>query len=71
MIIECNNIYNIDCLVGLKYIQSESIDLTVTSPPYDELRTYNGYEWNFEEVAKELLRVTKKGGVVVWVVGNN
>jgi site-specific DNA-methyltransferase (adenine-specific) len=70
VIIECNNIYNIDCLVGLKYIQDESIDLTVTSPPYDELRTYNGYDWNFEELAKELLRVTKKGGVVVWVVGD-
>jgi site-specific DNA-methyltransferase (adenine-specific) len=46
------------------------IDLTVTSPPYDNLRTYKGYEFNFEEIAKELYRVTKDGGVVVWVVAD-
>lgn len=47
------------------------IDLTVTSPPYDNLRTYNGHaEFDFEEVARQLYRVTKPGGVVVWVVGD-
>lgn len=46
------------------------IDLTVTSPPYDDLRTYNGFEFDFESIAKELFRVTKTGGVVVWVVGD-
>ena len=46
------------------------IDLTVTSPPYDGLRTYNGYSFDFENIAKELFRVTKDGGVVVWVVGD-
>ena len=46
------------------------VDLTVTSPPYDDLRTYNGYSFDFEAVAKELFRVTKDGGVVVWVVGD-
>ena len=46
------------------------IDLTVTSPPYDNLRDYNGYSFDFESIAKELFRVTKKGGVVVWVVGD-
>ena len=46
------------------------VDLTVTSPPYDGLRTYNGYCFNFENVAKELFRVTKQGGVVVWVVAD-
>jgi len=46
------------------------VDLTVTSPPYDNLRTYNGYSFDFEAVAKELFRVTKQGGVVVWVVGD-
>ena len=46
------------------------IDLTVTSPPYDNLRNYNGYEFEFEKIAKELYRVTKDGGVVVWVVGD-
>ena len=46
------------------------VDLTVTSPPYDNLRTYNGYSFDFESIAKELYRVTKDGGVVVWVVGD-
>jgi site-specific DNA-methyltransferase (adenine-specific) len=46
------------------------IDLTITSPPYDNLRTYNGYTFDFEGIAKELYRVTKQGGVVVWVVGD-
>lgn len=48
----------------------ECIDLTVTSPPYDNLRAYNGYTWDFEAVAHQLYRVTKQGGVVVWVVGD-
>lgn len=46
------------------------VDLTVTSPPYDGLRSYNGYSFPFEEIAKELFRITKNGGVVVWVVGD-
>jgi len=54
----------------MKYIPDEVIDLTVTSPPYDNLRTYDGYEFNFKEIARELYRITKKGGVVVWVVGD-
>lgn len=47
------------------------IDLTVTSPPYDGMRDYNGYSFPFEEIAKELFRVTKEGGVVVWIVGDS
>lgn len=46
------------------------IDLTVTSPPYDNLRDYKGYSFPFEDIAKELYRVTKEGGVVVWVVAD-
>ena len=46
------------------------VDLTVTSPPYDGLRTYNGYSFPFEEIAQELYRVTKQGGVLVWVVSD-
>jgi site-specific DNA-methyltransferase (adenine-specific) len=30
------------------------IDLIVTSPPYDDLRTYNNFDFNFEEICKEL-----------------
>lgn len=47
-----------------------SIDLTVTSPPYDALRNYNGYNFDFNGIAKSLYRITKKGGVLVWVVGD-
>ena len=59
-----------DCVEGMKLLPNECIDLTVTSPPYDNLRKYEGFEWDFEATAKELYRVTKKGGVVVWVVGD-
>ena len=68
---ELNKIYCMDCLDGLKQLDDECIDLTVTSPPYDNLRTYNGYSFDFENIAKELYRVTKKGGVVVWIVGDS
>jgi len=70
MQIELDHIYNIDCLVGMRQMESESVDLVVTSPPYDNLRTYNGYCFDFENIARELYRVTKQGGVVVWVVGD-
>ena len=62
----CGN--NIDVL---KTMESECIDLTVTSPPYDNLRDYNGYSFDFEGLAEQLYRVTKKGGIVVWVVGDS
>lgn len=68
-----NNIYNCNCIEGLKQLDSNSVDLTVTSPPYDNLRDYNGAEWNFEifkTIAEELYRVTKPGGIIVWVVGD-
>lgn len=65
-----DKIYCIDCVEGMKTLPDNSIDLTVTSPPYDDLRKYNGYSWDFEAVACELFRITKPGGVVVWVVGD-
>ena len=73
--LELNNIYNCDCRDGLKQLEDNVVDLTVTSPPYDSLRTYqdDAFAWNFDifkEVANELYRVTKPGGVVVWVVGD-
>ena len=54
----------------LKEIPSQSIDLCLTSPPYDDARDYNGYSFEFEVVAKELFRVIKNGGVLVWVVAD-
>lgn len=68
--LELNKIYNIDCVDGMNMISDNNIDLTVTSPPYDNLRTYNGYSFDFESVAKELYRITKIGGIVVWIVGD-
>lgn len=62
-----NQIINVDCLLGLQVLPDNCIDLTVTSPPYDDLRTYNGAidQWNFEkfqQIARELFRVTAMGG---------
>jgi len=51
-------------------VKDNSVQLTVTSPPYDNLRKYNGFTWDFPAVAWELYRVAKQGGVVVWVVGD-
>ena len=67
-------IYNEDCLETMRRMPDNHIDLTITSPPYDNLRTYkNTLNWNesiWKQVIKELFRVTKTGGVVVWVVGD-
>jgi len=63
-----------DCLERMKEIPDGSVDLTVTSPPYDNLRTYNNsLDWGehvWKPVLQELFRVTKKGGVVVWIVSD-
>lgn len=67
---EINTIYNCDCLELMKNMPENFIDLTVTSPPYDCIRDYKGFAFDFENMAKELYRVTKEGGVVVWVVGD-
>ena len=67
---EINKIYCESNLETMAKMPDNFIDLTVTSPPYDGLRTYNGYSFPFEDIAKELYRVTKQGGVVVWVVGD-
>ena len=55
----------------LKDMENNYIDLTVTSPPYDNLREYNGYSFDFEGIANQLLWVTKEGGIIVWVVGDS
>lgn len=69
--IEINRNYNESNLETMAKMPDCFIDLTVTSPPYDGLRTYNGYSFPFEDIAKELYRVTKEGGVVVWVVNDS
>ena len=67
---ELNKIYNKDCLLGLKELPENSIDMVLTSPPYDNLRDYNNYSFDFEHIAEELYRILKPGGVVVWIVGD-
>lgn len=68
--IEFGKIYNEDCLQTMQRMDNESIDFVITSPPYDNIRNYNGYRFDFEDTAKELFRIIKIGGVVVWVVGD-
>ena len=65
-----NKIIQGDCLEVMKEIPDKSVDMVLTSPPYDNLRDYKGYSFNFEGIAKELYRIIKDGGVVVWVVGD-
>ena len=69
--LELNVISNENCLDTMARMPDGLIDLTVTSPPYDNLRDYNGYSFDFEAIAAELYRVTKPGGVVVWVIGDS
>ena len=79
--IELNTNYHESCLDTMSRIEDDTIDLVVTSPPYDDLRTYNkqlkgnkteynGYSFPFEDIAKELYRTLSPGGVVVWVIGD-
>jgi site-specific DNA-methyltransferase (adenine-specific) len=78
---EVNKTYNENCLETMGKMPNNFIDCTITSPPYDDIRNYNnkieglsdefnGYSFPFEDIAKELYRVTKKGGIVVWVVND-
>ena len=67
---EINKIHNENCLDTMARMEDNFIDLTVTSPPYDDVRTYKGFTLPLKEIAKELYRVTKDGGVVVWVVND-
>ena len=74
MLMETNTIYNQSCITGMQEMDESVVDLCVTSPPYDDLRTYNdSSKWDFnvfKEVASGLYRVMKVGGVIVWVVGD-
>ena len=65
-----NTVTQGNCLDLLPRVASGSVDMVMTSPPYDNLRAYKGYSFDFEGVARELYRVVKPGGVVVWVVND-
>jgi site-specific DNA-methyltransferase (adenine-specific) len=68
--IEINRNYNESNLETMAKMPDCFIDLIVTSPPYDNLRQYNGYSFDFETTAKELKRILKQGGIIVWVVAD-
>ena len=67
---ELNRIYNESNLETMAKMPDNFIDLTVTSPPYDDIRDYKGFSLPIEQIAKELFRVTKTGGIVVWVIND-
>lgn len=63
-----NKIINEDCVEGMKKIPDESIDLVVTSPPYDNLRSYQGYEFDLHKTGEQIHRVLKEGGICAMVI---
>lgn len=67
---EINRIYNENCLETIMRMPDAFLDLVVTSPPYDNLRNYNGFTFDVDSIAYELFRAVKPGGVVVWIVGD-
>lgn len=67
---ESIEIYQTDCLAWLKQQTDDSIKFTLTSPPYDDIRDYKGYSFPFEQIAQELWRVTRPGGVIAWNVAD-
>ncbi|MSP70309.1 MAG: site-specific DNA-methyltransferase [Bacteroidetes bacterium] len=66
--LEINKIYNQDCVEGMKLLADNSVDLIVTSPPYDSLRQYNGFSFDLNATGKEIYRVLKEGGIAVVVI---
>jgi len=66
-----NTVYNEDCRETMDRMPREFVDLVVTSPPYDNLRDYKGYNFDFENIVLDLYWVLKVGGVVVWVVNDS
>ena len=67
---QLNEIYNENNLLTLDKMEDDFIDLTITSPPYDKVRKYNGFVFDVDKLSKKLYKKTKKGGVVVWVVND-
>lgn len=67
---EINCIHTENCIATLEKMPDNFLDMTLTSPPYDDLRAYNGYEFPMQAIAKLLFKKTKLGGVVVWVIGD-
>jgi DNA modification methylase len=67
---KADKIFNENCLNTMAKMPESFIDLCVTSPPYDSLRKYDNPVFDFEKISAELFRVIKKGGILVWIVGD-
>lgn len=67
---EINKIYNTDCITGMQQLSDNIVDMVITSPPYDSIRTYNGFIFDYEKTISELYRVCKDGACIVWVVAD-
>jgi site-specific DNA-methyltransferase (adenine-specific) len=65
-----NEIFNENCLETMLRMPNNYVDMVLTSPPYDNLREYTGFTFDFEPIAEQLFRITKENGIVVWVVGD-
>ncbi len=64
-----NDVYCIDCVEGMKGIPDNSVDLIVTSPPYDGIRDYNGkFDFNLSETGRQCFRILKSGGIAAMVI---
>lgn len=68
--IELNNIYHSEAIAFMEQLPDNYVDLTISSPPYGEIREYKGFTFDFEGIAQQLFRITKQGGVLVWVVAD-
>ena len=69
-LLDINKIYCMDNVLGMGMLDECCVDMTLTSPPYDDMRNYNGFSFDLDGVINELYRVTKVGGVIVWIVGD-
>jgi site-specific DNA-methyltransferase (adenine-specific) len=67
---EFGRIYHENCVDTLRRMDDDLLDMTITSPPYDDLRDYKGYHFPVDDIAKSLFRKTRRGGVVIWVVAD-
>ena len=68
-IVQCSTEFSpVNAVTGMRLLPKGYVRLTVTSPPYDDLREYGGHRFNFQEIAIELWRITRPGGVVCWHV---
>ncbi|MDR0789352.1 MAG: site-specific DNA-methyltransferase [Bacteroidales bacterium] len=67
---ELSTIYNENCLETMKRMPDCFLDFVITSPPYDDIRNYNGFTFEFEDIARQLFRVMKEGAVMIWVVAD-